>query len=370
MNFRFVRSEPRNSITLLFLALGIFAMLGATGCVSEVGSQETRTATPIVPPSETDGDTVLATIDGTPLHVDDLGEAVTDRLAILAFEYSTQRFQLLEAGVKDAVRQRLLDAEATLRGTTTEEMLETEINAVIQVTAEDVSAWYDANSGRLQGRPLEALQPAIEQFLFEQRQEEGIEAFTAVLATDHDVTPILEPVRADIETEGHPSFGPSDAPVTLVEFSDFECPFCGRFTPTVEQVKDAYAGRIRLVYRQFPLREIHPNAQKAAEASLCAEEQGQFWELHDLMFAEQDTLTVDDLKGKAERLSMDGDAFAACLDSDRYAETVQADLRAGQRLGVDGTPALFVNGRPVPGGAVPFDVIAKVIDEELDRAGR
>ena len=370
MNFRFVRSNPHSLIAALLLVIGGFTILATVGCVSEVGSQETPPVTRMVPAPEVEADTVLATIDGTPLHLGDLGEAVNDRLAVLAFEYSTQRFQLLEAGIKDAVRQRLLDAAAQLRGIRAEEMLEAEINSGIRITPEEVSAWYDANSGRIQGRPLSTLRPAIEQFLFEQRQEELLEAFTTELAANHEVTVILEPVRAEIDTEGHPSLGPSDAPVTLVEFSDFECPFCGRFMSTVNQIKEVYAGRIRLVYRQFPLREIHPNAQKAAEASLCAEEQGQFWELHDLMFAEQDALTVDELKRKAERLEMDTEAFPACLDSGRYVDAVQADVRAGQRLGVDGTPALFVNGRPVPGGAVPFETIAKVIDEELDRAGR
>lgn len=369
MTFRAIRSDSRSSIAAVSLALGALLTLSVAACASEVGSQETP-KTPIASASATDVDAVLATIDGAPISVADLGEAVSDRLAMLAFEYNTQRFQLLEAGVQDAVRQRLLDAEAIERGITTEEMLEAEVNSEIDITATDVQVWYDANTARLQGRPLEGLRPAIEQFLFEQRQEEGIEALTTELAGDRSVTLMLEPVRAEIETEGYPSFGPADAPITLVELSDFECPFCGRFTPTVDQVKDAYAGSVRLVYRQFPLREIHPNAQKAAEASLCAEEQGKFWELHDLMFEEQDMLTVDDLKEKAERLDMDTAAFATCLDSDRYADAVQADVRAGQRLGVDGTPALFVNGRPVPGGAVPFEAIAKVIDEELGRAGR
>ncbi len=370
MNFQFVRSGSRYSISVVLLAAGALAMLSAAGCARQLASQEASTTTPTSAPSLADTDTVLATIDGAPLRMGDLDDAVNDRLAALAFEYSTQRFQLLEAGLKGAVRRRLLDAEATRRGTTTEEMVEAEITSGIQVTAEDVNAWHQANSARLQGQSLEALRPAIEEFLFEQLQEEGTEAFTAELAADRDVTVLLEPVRADIETEGYPTLGPADAPVTLVEFSDFECPFCSRFTPTVDQVKEAYAGRIRLVYRQFPLREIHPNAQKAAEASLCAEEQGKFWELHDLMFAEQDALSVDELKGKAGRLDMDTQAFAICLDSDRYVDTVQADLRAGQRLGVNGTPAVFVNGRPIPGGAVPFETIAKIIEEELDRAGR
>ena len=179
---------------------------------------------------------------------------------------------------------------------------------------------------------------------------------------------LLEPLRHEVAADGFPSSGPADAPVTIVEFSDFECPFCARLLPTLEQVKRQYAAAVRVVYRHYPLTGIHPNAWKAAEASLCAAEQGRFWDLHDLMFAEQDALAAADLKEKAARLDLDTDAFNGCLDSGRHYAAVLADLRAGDAVGVSGTPALFINGRFV-GGAAPFPTLAEIIDDELRRAG-
>ena len=172
--------------------------------------------------------------------------------------------------------------------------------------------------------------------------------------------------RVEVESEGYPAQGPADAPVTIVEFSDFECPFCSRVVPTLERVKEEYGDKVRLVFRHFPL-SMHPNAPKAAEASMCAHDQGKFWQMHDLMFEEQKQLSVVDLKSKAERLELDTEQFNQCLDSDKYADEVQQDMQAGQQAGVTGTPAMFVNGRLVS-GAVPFEQIAPVIDSELARA--
>ena len=169
-----------------------------------------------------------------------------------------------------------------------------------------------------------------------------------------------------VNTKGAPSWGPKDAKVTIVEFSDFQCPYCSRVVPTLKQVVEAYDGQVRLVFRQFPLRSIHPQAQKAAEASLCAADQGKFWEMHDAMFADQRQLTDDSLKAKAQALGMDAEGFNQCLDSGQYAAAVQADLDAGQAVGVSGTPAMFINGR-FASGALPYDQLAAMVEQELAR---
>jgi protein-disulfide isomerase len=175
-----------------------------------------------------------------------------------------------------------------------------------------------------------------------------------------------EPQRTEIATAGYPARGPATAQVTIVEFSDFECPFCGRLFPTLKAVEKIYVGRVRIVYRQFPLRKLHPRAQKAAEASLCAGEQGRFWEMHDSMFSDQEHLTVDALKARAVELKLDTATFNACLDSGKEVAAVDRDIVDGARAGVTGTPTLFINGRKLVGNQ-PFAAIQAVIEDELQR---
>jgi protein-disulfide isomerase len=167
-----------------------------------------------------------------------------------------------------------------------------------------------------------------------------------------------------ISTAGHPSRGDAGAPVTIIEFSDYQCPFCARVTPVMQEIEKAYAGKVRRVFRQFPLIAIHRDAKKAAEASLCANEHGRFWEMHDAMFELPPALDVASLKRKAQDVGLDAATFNACLDSGKYSANVETDLAEGVRAGVNSTPAIYINGRPMH-GARPFEEFARVIDEEL-----
>lgn len=363
---------PPSSRRLVALLLPVLLLAGIVACADEVTSQEpaARSASggaSVQSSSAPDGP--FAIVDGVAVTRADLEEFIGDELATLEHQYGSQLYELLEAGVTQAVRQRLLESEAATRGVQVEEMVLNEIETAISVTEADVATWYAANQNRMQGRPLEMLRGPIRQLLWDEEREERMEKFAGALAEDHEVEVLVVPYRVAFDHEGQPVFGPADAPITLVEFSDFECPYCGGFATTLERIKNEYEGQIRLVYRQFPLSQIHPNAQKAAEASLCANEQGRFWELHDAMFAEQAMLTEGDLKRKAGRLGLDQAAFDACLDTGKFADRVADDLSAGQRLGIDGTPAVFVNGRPLAGGAVPFETLAEMIDDELHRQG-
>jgi len=177
----------------------------------------------------------------------------------------------------------------------------------------------------------------------------------------------MEPARTAVATEGRPSTGAEDAPVTIVEFSDFQCPYCATMVSTLKEIEKNYKDQVRIVYLQFPLTRIHPNAQKAAEASLCANEQNQFWQMHDALFADQAKLGVDELRRKAEKLSLDMAAFNACLDGGKYASAVRADIAEGIKAGVNGTPAFLVNGR-LFSGSRPYDELQKVVEDELQRA--
>ena len=160
--------------------------------------------------------------------------------------------------------------------------------------------------------------------------------------------------------------GDFDAPITLIEFSDFECPFCERFYPTVKKLLDDYQGKVRLVYKHFPLG-FHPNAQKAAEASECADEQGKFWEYHDKLFENQPAgYGLDKFKQWAKDLALNSEKFNDCLDSGKYASKVQSDYQEGAQKGVNGTPATFVNGQLVS-GALPYESFKQIIDGLLNQ---
>jgi len=163
--------------------------------------------------------------------------------------------------------------------------------------------------------------------------------------------------------------GSPTAPVVIVEYGDFECPFCGRlFEGAVKKIKDTYVktGKVQLVYRHFPLNAIHPQAQKAAEASECAGEQGQFWPYHDILYEKKNQLSISNYKVWATELGLNANQFNNCLDSDKYAGEVSDDLEEGTILGVNGTPATFVNGRLVA-GAQPFSAFEIIIEEELKK---
>ncbi len=275
------------------------------------------------------------------------------------------RQEVLEASLQELVRRRLLEREAERTGTTVAAVQARIQDAAQPISDEDVEQFYERNKARIRD-PFANVGGQIRAYLERQALRLARNDFFTLLEDRFAVEYLLQPLRFAVATDGFAATGPADAPVTLVEFSDFECPFCARFLPTLKRAQEEYAGRLRVVYRHYPLTGIHPHAQKAAEASLCAGDQGKFWEMHDLMFAEQGALSVPALQEKAGRLGLDQDAFDRCLDSDRHYETVRNDLRAGTAVGVSGTPALFVNGRFLS-GAVPFESLAAIIDDELAR---
>ena len=171
-------------------------------------------------------------------------------------------------------------------------------------------------------------------------------------------------VRYKIPTDGFPSLGPADAPITLVEFADFQCPYCRQWEQeTYKPLLAAYPGKIRFVYRDFPLTSIHPNAMPAAEAAQCANEQGKFWPFHDKLFSSEN-LSDEVYKQYAQDLGLDMTKFNDCLTSHKYAQTIQADSDFASNLGINSTPTFFVNGLAII-GAQPLGSFTSVIDKEL-----
>ena len=177
-----------------------------------------------------------------------------------------------------------------------------------------------------------------------------------------------QPTRQEVSLDDDPVKGSEDAPVTIIEFSDFECPYCSKYySQTLPQIEENYVktGKVKIVYKDFPLTRIHPDAMKAAQAAECAQDQGNFWEYHDKMFENQDSLGVSSLKQYAQDLGLDTEEFNTCLDSGKYESEVQNDLQQGQSAGISGTPGFLINGRLVT-GAQPYANFKQIIEEELN----
>ena len=175
--------------------------------------------------------------------------------------------------------------------------------------------------------------------------------------------PLTEDKLAAITASDAPSFGPVDAPVTVVEFSDFQCPYCTKAAEAVDEIKKAYPDKVRVVFRQFPL-SFHKDAHLAAQAALAAGEQGKFWEYHDLLFANQQALGREDLEKYAKEVGLDMKKFTTALDEGTYKEQVDKDLELGKQVAVQGTPTMFLNGQRVA-NATDFNSIKVMIDKEL-----
>lgn len=179
------------------------------------------------------------------------------------------------------------------------------------------------------------------------------------------VTQVPQYTRYDVPFDGFPGLGPVDAPIVIVEFSDFQCPFCKRFhDETYRQLLAAYPGKIRFVYRHLPLTSIHPEAFPSAEASMCANDQNVFWEYHDKLFENQDTLGRNLYMQIAATLKLDTTAFEECLNTGKYKELIRKDSDFALNLGVQSTPTFFINGLALV-GAQPLETFKQVIDREL-----
>ncbi|MCA9509497.1 MAG: thioredoxin domain-containing protein [Myxococcota bacterium] len=285
-------------------------------------------------------------------------------LAELDERIAAQLFDARSEALDEWVRDLVVETEAKKRGVTKEELLESEVASLGAVDDAEVAAFFEENKERMRpGETLENVGPRIRAYLEQGKRAEAVEALIAAA----NVTMKLEPPRIEVEAIGQ-ARGPADAPVTIVEFSDYQCPFCSRAEPTVDQLLERYPTQVRLVYRHFPLDSIHPEARAAAIAATCAGEQGKFWEFHEKLFANQRELGAEAFDRFAGELGLDGAAFDACTASPEAAAVVTRDAEAGVAAGASGTPAFFVNGILLS-GARPLEDFVEIVEAELARVG-
>lgn len=279
-----------------------------------------------------------------------------------------QEYEILNATLGEMVDRALIDAAAAKEGKPGEQWINEQVEKKVSAPADsDIENLYNQLKPRLNNQTLDQARPALVRTLQNQQRQKAYNNIMADLRSRTSVKIMLDPPRATVSDGGNPIRGPKVAPVTIIEFSDYQCPFCSRLEGTIKQIEDTYGDKVRIVFRDFPLA-MHRNAQKAAEAAGCAEEQGKFWEMHDKLFANQRALELDNLTTYAQDIGLDPQKFKSCLDSGKRADEIKRDTADGTSLGVSGTPASFVNGRMIS-GAQPFENFTKVIDDELMRAG-
>jgi protein-disulfide isomerase len=278
-------------------------------------------------------------------------------------EIENQRFEVLSGGLDEMISTALFEQEAKARGKTVEVLEAEEVTAKVPApTDAEVQQVYDANKQQLQGQTLDQVKPRIVEFLKDQKAEERKAAFVDELKKKYKTTVNLKAPKVEVAAGDSPAKGPANAPIQIIMWSDYECPFCKRAEPTVAQVMKAYPDKVRLVFRNYPL-PFHQNARPAALAALCANAQGKFWEYHDKLFAAAD-LSAANLKKLAGETGLDQKKFDECLDKKTFDAAVTADTAAGSAVGVQGTPAFFINGRMLS-GAQPFEKFKEIIDQEL-----
>jgi protein-disulfide isomerase len=274
------------------------------------------------------------------------------------------------SALENMIADMLVAEEAKKKGMSPDAYVESEISKRVKpVTDAEVVTFYQSNSNQMQGRTLEQMSPAINRYLADQQRDTARQALiTELKKAGPAIRVSLDAPRMAVTLAAtDPAVGPASAPVTLVEFSDYQCPFCQRVEPTLKRLRQTYGDKLRIVWKDFPLTQIHPQAFKAGEAGHCAGEQGKFWEYHDRLFGNQQALQPADLKKHAADLGLDAASFGACLDSSKYGERVRDGVSQGTALGVNSTPTIFINGRRLS-GAQPYEVFVAAIDEELSRA--
>jgi len=317
-----------------------------------------------VTPSRTAADRarVVATIHSEKITA---GE-VEDSLLPLIFDVQQQVYNLRKDELELSINDTLLAQEAQKRQITTNALLDAEVKTK-PVTDEQAQAFYEQNKDRVSGdftQTKDAIRQYLEQIQVRQAERAFVEKLRAAATIQSFLVAPESPVFS-ISTTDQPSLGKADAPVTIVAFTDYQCPSCAAMHPELERLVKEYGDKIRLVTRDFPLSQ-HTEAFKAAEAAEAARDQGKYWEYIQILLHNQSALTIDKLKGYASELALDRTKFDSALDSGKFAESVQRDIEDGMKLGINGTPAIFINGRRV--SVKGYDELKSIVDAAFRNA--
>jgi protein-disulfide isomerase len=310
--------------------------------------------------SDASASEVVATVGDVTITRGDLEKSVKSQL----FEVDNQRYEILEDGLNNLVSEKLLAMEAKAQNKSVEDFQKELMSAPVEEPpAEMVQKVFEENKEQLGGKSLDEVKGRIVEYLKNQGRAQKAQAMLASLRAKHPTVIKLAPPVVEVSDGGRESRGgDASAPILIIGFSDYECPFCKKGEEAIAQVMAAYGKKVRYVHRDYPL-PFHKSARPAAEAARCAGEQGKFWEAHDALF-KATGLTPDNVVEITVSAGADKTKLQACITEGKVKTMVDEDMTAGGDVGVSGTPAFFINGRMLS-GAQPFERFKAIIDSEL-----
>jgi protein-disulfide isomerase len=339
---RMQRSRPAR-ITTIIIAAAIFALTSGFG-----GSARAASPNPVV-----------ASVGSHRITQQEMDAKLLESIS------PTQLYDLRKNALDSLINDYLLEQAATHAHLTPDQYLKSQIRSK-KMTEADARKFFNDNKARFGTTTFDQIKQRLIPALQQREDSQQTEQVIANLRTGQNVKIALEAPRVAVASTGHPSLGAKDAPITMVEFGDFQCPYCRASENSVKEVRAKYGNKLRIVYMDFPLG-IHEHAMDAANAARCAGEQDKFWQYHDAIFADQSKLAPADLKASAAKLGLNAKKFDACLEKAKYQPQIQQDMAEATKLGVTGTPTFFINGREIT-GAQPAQKFEDVIDDEMAKA--
>jgi len=324
---------------LLELTMGAAFLLAGTGAFAQGDSA------------------VVADVGGVKITLGELEQEESAKLLAAHYQY----YQAQSKALEELIDKKLLEQKAKSENLTVDQLIDRDIKSQVKDPSEDqMKVYYE---GLETDQPYEAVRDKILEKIRQLRTDKIKATYVKQLRAQTNVSIALAPPRAKVEVAEAQTQGSKTAKITLVEFADYECPYCQKVAGDVKKLKEDYGDRVAFSYKDFPL-PMHSRAEKAAEAARCANKQNKFWEFHDEIFHSKE-LDVDQLKAQARVLKLDSDQFDKCLDSGEQASAVEHDKKEGMKLGITGTPSFFINGHYLS-GALDYAALRQVIEQQLN----
>ena len=306
-----------------------------------------------------DDASVVAEVGGVKVTMGELEQEESARLLSAHYQY----YQAETRALNELIDKKLLEQKAKSENLTVDQLVDRDIKSQVKDPTEDqMKVYYE---GLETDQPYAAVREKILEKIRSVRMEKVRAAYVTQLRVQTTVYVTLAPPRANVDLQNAQMIGPQKAPVTIVEFADYECPYCQKVAADVKKLQADLGDRVAFTYKDFP---IHSRSGKAAEATRCAGKQGKFWELHDELYRSKE-LDVDQLKAQARALKLDPPEFDKCLDSGEQAAAVERDHKEGARLGISGTPSFFINGHFMS-GALDYATLRQIVEQQLAVQGQ